>query len=97
MTTGLTHLNSDGSAHMVDVSAKGATARVASASATVTMSAQAMEQLCAGNNKKGDVLLSKKEDTAKKTLLNISNLKKGTYYVRVFSDEIKDFLKFTKT
>mgnify|MGYP000241724461 CR=1 FL=1 len=48
-------------------------------------------------NKKGDVLLSKKEDTAKKTLLNISNLKKGTYYVRVFSDEIKDFLKFTKT
>lgn len=48
-------------------------------------------------NKKGDVLLSKKEDTAKKSLLNISKLKKGTYYVRVFSDEIKDFLKFVKT
>jgi len=48
-------------------------------------------------NKKGDLLLSKKEDTVKKTLLNISNLKKGTYYVRVFSDEVKDFLKFIKT
>ncbi|WP_347924987.1 hypothetical protein [Pontimicrobium sp. SW4] len=48
-------------------------------------------------NKKGDILLSKKEDTAKKTLLNISKLKKGTYYVRIFSEEIKDFLKFDKT
>ena len=48
-------------------------------------------------NKKGNLLLSKKEDSAKKSLLNISNLKKGTYYVRVYSDEIKDFLKFVKT
>lgn len=48
-------------------------------------------------NKKGDILISKKEDTAKKTLINITKLKKGTYYVRVFSDEVKDFLKFVKT
>ena len=48
-------------------------------------------------NKRGDLLLSKKEDTTKKTLMNISKLEKGTYYIRVFSDEVKDFLKFIKT
>ncbi len=48
-------------------------------------------------NKKGDLLLVKEEVSAKKSLLNISKLKKGTYYVRVFSDEVKDFLKYDKT
>lgn len=48
-------------------------------------------------NKKGELLLSKEEATVKKTLLNISKLEKGTYYVRVFSDNVKDFLKFVKT
>ena len=48
-------------------------------------------------NKKGELLLSKEDNNIKKTLLNISKLKEGTYYVRVFSDEIKDFLKFDKT
>ena len=48
-------------------------------------------------NNKGDLLLSKEERVIKRTLLNISKLKEGTYYVRVFSDEVKDFLKFRKT
>ena len=48
-------------------------------------------------NKKGDLLLTKQEISARKSLLNISKLKEGTYYVRVFSDEVKDFLKFSKT
>ncbi|TJY32923.1 hypothetical protein [Pontimicrobium aquaticum] len=48
-------------------------------------------------NNKGDLLLSKEEATSKKTLLNISKLKEGTYYIRVFSDQVKDFLKFKKT
>lgn len=48
-------------------------------------------------NKKGDLLFRKEEDTAKKSLLNISKLKKGTYYIRVFSNQVRDFLKFSKT
>ena len=48
-------------------------------------------------NKKGDLLLRKEETITKKSLLNISKLKNGTYYVRVFSNEVKDFLKFSKT
>lgn len=48
-------------------------------------------------NNKGSVLLSKEEASTKKTLLNISKLKEGTYYVRVSSNEVKDFLKFKKT
>ena len=48
-------------------------------------------------NRKGELLLSKEENSVKRTLLNISKLKEGRYYVRVFSDEVKDFLKFNKT
>ena len=56
MSDQLTHLNAAGEAHMVDVSAKAETARIAVANASVLMSAQAFEQLTRGNNKKGDVL-----------------------------------------
>jgi cyclic pyranopterin phosphate synthase len=52
----LSHLDRTGSAHMVDVSAKPATARVAKAEGRVVMSAEAFRALIAGEAKKGDVL-----------------------------------------
>ncbi len=52
----LTHLGADGAAHMVDVSAKADTAREAVAGGRITMSAEALEAVRAGNIKKGDVL-----------------------------------------
>lgn len=55
-TNRLTHLNAAGEAHMVDVSSKVETVRVATASAVVSLGEIAFAQLCEGNNKKGDVL-----------------------------------------
>ena len=52
----LTHLNADGGAHMVDVSAKADTAREAVAEGRIKLSAEALEAVRAGNMKKGDVL-----------------------------------------
>jgi len=52
----LTHLNADGGAHMVDVSAKADTAREAVAEGRISMSAEALAATNAGNMKKGDVL-----------------------------------------
>lgn len=52
----LTHLDSEGAAHMVDVGGKPATARRAVASGRITMSAAALEAIRAGNAPKGDVL-----------------------------------------
>jgi len=52
----LTHLGADGAAHMVDVSAKADKAREAVAEGRITMSAEALEAVRAGNIKKGDVL-----------------------------------------
>ncbi len=52
----LTHLDSEGAAHMVDVGGKPATARRAVASGRITMSADALEAIRAGNAPKGDVL-----------------------------------------
>jgi cyclic pyranopterin phosphate synthase len=52
----LTHLDGDGAAHMVDVGGKPATARRAVASGRITMSAEALEAIRAGNAPKGDVL-----------------------------------------
>ena len=52
----LTHLNSDGAAHMVDVGGKPATARRAVASGRITMSAEALDAIREGNAPKGDVL-----------------------------------------
>lgn len=53
---GLTHLSEDGSAHMVDVGGKAATARVAIASGRIEMSNQALAAIRAGDAPKGDVL-----------------------------------------
>lgn len=52
----LTHLDESGAAHMVDVGGKPATARRAVASGRITMSAEALEAIRAGNAPKGDVL-----------------------------------------
>jgi cyclic pyranopterin phosphate synthase len=52
----LTHLDADGAAHMVDVGGKPATARRAVASGRITMSAEALAAIRAGNAPKGDVL-----------------------------------------
>jgi cyclic pyranopterin phosphate synthase len=53
---GLTHLNSSGEAHMVDVGAKANTQRAAEARAVVTMSAAAFDAIVQGDLKKGDAL-----------------------------------------
>jgi cyclic pyranopterin phosphate synthase len=52
----LTHLDEDGGARMVDVSAKPATAREATASGRIAMSAEALAAIRDGAVKKGDVL-----------------------------------------
>jgi cyclic pyranopterin phosphate synthase len=52
----LTHLSESGSAHMVDVGGKAATARVAVASGHITMSSEALAAIRAGDAPKGDVL-----------------------------------------
>ncbi|WP_256793552.1 cyclic pyranopterin monophosphate synthase MoaC [Terrabacter sp. Ter38] len=53
---GLTHVRADGSAHMVDVSAKAVTARQASAAGRVLLSADAVAALRSGRVPKGDAL-----------------------------------------
>ena len=55
-TGGLTHVRADGSAHMVDVSAKAVTAREASAAGRVLLSAAAVSALRSGEVPKGDAL-----------------------------------------
>ncbi|KKW90941.1 cyclic pyranopterin monophosphate synthase MoaC [Sphingobium chungbukense] len=52
----LTHLDADGAAHMVDVSAKAMTAREAIATGRITMSGEAAAAIAQGLVKKGDVL-----------------------------------------
>ncbi len=52
----LTHVRADGSAHMVDVSAKEVTTRQASAAGRVLLSAAAVEALRGGTVPKGDAL-----------------------------------------
>ncbi|MCX5965609.1 MAG: cyclic pyranopterin monophosphate synthase MoaC [Cyanobacteria bacterium] len=54
--TALTHLDSDGQAQMVDVSAKPITAREAVAQGEVWMAVETLEAILAGNSPKGDVL-----------------------------------------
>lgn len=56
MADKLTHFTEDGAAHMVDVSAKDVTDRVAVAGGRVSMSAEAFAHVKAGTAKKGDVL-----------------------------------------
>jgi len=52
----LTHVRADGSAHMVDISAKEVTVREASAAGRVLLSADAVAALRSGNVPKGDAL-----------------------------------------
>ena len=52
----LSHIGKGGEAHMVDVSAKAATARVAIAEGRVLMQAKTLEIVRKGDAKKGDVL-----------------------------------------
>lgn len=53
---GLTHLRADGTAHMVDVTAKAVTARSATARGRVRLSAEAVAALRGGTVPKGDAL-----------------------------------------
>lgn len=54
--TKLSHLDDSGAARMVDVSAKDATTREATAEAVIRLSAEAYEAAIAGTGPKGDVL-----------------------------------------
>ena len=56
MSGRLTHVSEAGEAHMVDVTAKPATTRTATASGAVVMAAATLDLILAGNAKKGDVL-----------------------------------------
>ncbi len=56
MTTGLSHFDADGQAHMVDVSDKPTTSRIAVAEAHITMTAATLALITEGRAKKGDVL-----------------------------------------
>ena len=52
----LTHFDSAGQAHMVDVGQKATTHRVAKASGAIKMLATTLQHITQGDNKKGDVL-----------------------------------------
>ena len=50
------HINESGNLHMIDVSDKKVTSRVARASGTITLNNEALSSVVKLNNKKGDVL-----------------------------------------
>ncbi|MFW2586799.1 cyclic pyranopterin monophosphate synthase MoaC [Sagittula sp. SSi028] len=54
--TGLTHFDDSGAAHMVDVSEKPSTARVATATGWIKMSPETFSVITSGQAKKGDVI-----------------------------------------
>ncbi|MEL6679187.1 MAG: cyclic pyranopterin monophosphate synthase MoaC [Pseudomonadota bacterium] len=54
--SGLTHFDESGAAHMVDVSAKDVTSRIAVARGRITMEPATAEMIREGTAKKGDVL-----------------------------------------
>ena len=54
--TKLTHFDNDGKAHMVDVSEKDITNRMAVAQGCISMQAETLELINQGKHKKGDVL-----------------------------------------
>ncbi|MDB5805253.1 MAG: molybdenum cofactor biosynthesis protein [Betaproteobacteria bacterium] len=55
-TSPLTHFDADGQAHMVDISAKAETLRVAVARGSIRMQPATLALIASGNVKKGDVL-----------------------------------------
>jgi len=56
MSDVLTHFDAQGQAHMVDVSAKSETRRVARAEGCIVMEPATLVKILAGDNKKGDVI-----------------------------------------
>ena len=56
MTDTLTHFDAQGQAHMVDVSAKSETRRIARAEGRIVMQPATLARILAGDNKKGDVI-----------------------------------------
>ena len=56
MKNKLTHINSAGEAHMVDVSSKDDTVRVAYAQSSISMKPETLSLITQGDAKKGDVL-----------------------------------------
>ncbi|HEU0186631.1 MAG TPA: cyclic pyranopterin monophosphate synthase MoaC [Gallionellaceae bacterium] len=56
MSDGLTHFNSDGQAHMVDVGGKNETRRIAKAGGRIRMLPATLALITSGTAKKGDVL-----------------------------------------
>lgn len=52
----LTHIDAAGAAHMVDVSDKDVTSRIAIAEGSVSMRPETLELIVSGNAKKGDVI-----------------------------------------
>lgn len=52
----LTHFNAKGEAHMVDISEKESTHRIAEAEGRILMQAETLEQIREGTHRKGDVL-----------------------------------------
>jgi len=54
--TGLSHIDAEGAARMVDVGGKAATGREATATGRILMSREALDAIAAGTTKKGDVL-----------------------------------------
>ena len=56
MSSPLTHFDTQGQAHMVDVSAKAETHRVARATGTIRMQAATLALIASGSAKKGDVI-----------------------------------------
>ncbi|MFK7891422.1 MAG: cyclic pyranopterin monophosphate synthase MoaC, partial [Granulosicoccus sp.] len=55
-SSGLTHFNAAGEAHMVDVGDKAVTHRVAVAEGGIRMQSETFGMICHGTHKKGDVL-----------------------------------------
>lgn len=56
MSSKLTHLDSEGNAHMVDVGDKEITQRIAVARGTISMAPETLALIASGGHKKGDVL-----------------------------------------
>jgi cyclic pyranopterin phosphate synthase len=56
MTSSLTHFDSQGQAHMVDVGAKASTHRVARAGGSIRMQPSTLQLIAAGTAAKGDVI-----------------------------------------
>lgn len=54
--SGLTHFDAQGNAHMVDVSDKAVTSRIATAEGHVTMARETFDLITEGRAKKGDVI-----------------------------------------